>query len=335
MFTILNFSPLLREWSDFFENSSPSPQSQPTNINPLIFTPTLNATLYFYDLIFLDFQNPSPGGAISINTANNKTVLIESSLFCRCSCTGSGGSIYFNSVGTIVLNRICCSKSQASGYGLFCSFWVSNLINYLIILQMTTVFQSESSSDSQQTITIVYGRQIINSLNSSYNIVTYYSGFRSDSCNISFSINSNNIAINYGIVALDSYSNFYKSHFYFFNLINNSNILQNRIIYFAVNAFLQHCIFKMNSLFCPLFYRSNENVQITLNDCYINHNLTNVFNISNYYEITSHFYFMNHFLKTGDCFNQYFPNIRKTCHCQCKFIKHFSFILIYILTFIF
>ena len=263
--------------------------------------------------LFENLYSTSTGGAISLNNININCS-IEYSSFYLCSSDLSGGGIYILSTSSIILSHICSNKCymRKEGGGSIGGQFLFLSLNLLIKLNLISqTFSSYSSlinnKPTHHASRITNGNQIINSLNSSFNQLSYFSSFyfiTSKPGLIQYTNFINNFALQYTTITIESNTiTFNKINF--FNNSQNSNSYglirnHNSLTYFNNSYF--------NSLNLKLF--SLVSGKIYINNCYFKYNENingisyyNTFNLINILEFT--------FLNTNLCKGFEYSKINK------------------------
>ena len=159
----------------------------------------------------------------------NLNILVESSIFYHCNASNQGGAIFIKSSNCNFILIKSCSENctdnanDAKSAGQFLLTDVSN--NNIHIINYTSVSFCENKN-KYSTLTLKKGFINVINFNSSFNVVSLYSGIRfseSQNCKMSYSTFYSNIATN-GICIKSFYC---ISQFFQLNIINNSDITTN------------------------------------------------------------------------------------------------------------
>lgn len=213
--------------------------------------------------------------------------------------------LYFSSVGKIIFTHICASHCSSTT-GILCSFLVSDSLQSIILIKMTSNIENFNFK-AESPFQLVYGCQKLDYINSSNNNCNQWSGFETDCSNVTFSIVSNNNALGL-LIIIDDYSTFYLPFFKFFNFVNNSSLNLKQLIRCDIKIYFHYSSFLLNNYSSILFYPSNSGHII---ECFIQHDRNKIGSITNCNEITSSFQEFHTLLGTADYSNQYFHQIQQ------------------------
>jgi len=243
------------------------------------------------------------GGVIYLfgGTSTTYNMSIAYSMFFNCSCSGSGGAIYFYSINSII-HASCGYSCSASSYGHF-AFLYSGQNN---TVDMISVAFCSRISNGNMPINIRKGNQKISRTNCSLNKVFCTSGmyfFQPNSLLGSFCTFSGNRASGGG--CLEIYQKI--GDIEFSNIVNNNSPINGVVIvYDSASLFFNSCVFdtNQNTLFC------NKNGILNVLNSFINHlgkfsTSTPVLTSNN--SITKwHTYYISHY-STAYCYSDFPP----------------------------
>jgi len=184
------------------------------------------------------------GGVIYV--VDSSPLNVKSSMFFNCSCSGSGGAIYFlspySNIGMVCANRCSC-KSGAGGHFAYLQSWKVNQIDYLSLSQCNYL------SSGCCSIQLEYRNLSVDNTNSSMNKAERGAGIRvlSDSMFASsFCTFSNNNVSDSPCIDIASDS---KSSMSFSIIVHNNSPLLDGVvtIYGTGSIQIMYCIFQNNS----------------------------------------------------------------------------------------
>jgi len=244
------------------------------NMNERIDNPA-NSIFYvsdcFFQRSFKDWSVPR-GGMIFIS-GNGYHLTIVSSAFYMCQCVGWGGAIWFNSSigGECVFNKICAYECYA-WYNLFSIAIVgNNMYNNCSFLSISACAPSYQYTNNSQSFSMQYGKQFIESLNSSKNYGNTCTSLllcHGEFCRARFS----NFVSNYASysICIYFYYQFISNECSYMNFYSNYQSMINYGQIFAYNSSFSfvHTHFSGNNQ--KLFSNLNT-CQVTLMECVINH----------------------------------------------------------------
>ena len=280
--------------------------------NERSYNPTISifiSNCYFTRSIFFSGN----GGIIYINELNIN-LIVEFSIFFKCSCTGGGGSIYYFcqlTYSSIYLTKICANECLcgSGNSGAFSLMLVNNDINNNISISYLSISKCANNGLGWRSIYSQYGNQNFNFINSSNNNCYSTSGIiyahpkKLISKFSSFKYNNSNKDI---ILDLNGGSN--NLNLLFLNIISNNSPNGNGIIHVASgNYLISNSIFYNNSL---ILYSLNSGSLILENNL-IHHNFLNSLISGNVQTALN-----NSILTTF--FDTYKFNFFSTIHCESK-----------------
>jgi hypothetical protein len=225
-------------------------------------------------------SNGGSGGALTFTTSGTNKVLIEESLFYKCTTSASyhGGAIYFENYGHCIFFHICSLECITGGsgtiYGQFCYCKTNSDHNYNLSIISSSLLKSINSNGGI-SFYFLYGTHNISKINSSNNNHKYHTGFELDYILYSStkqSIFENNIAIEYNCIWWHS-SSLTSSNLQYSNIINNSQLTSSRGILGNDNHIInmKECSIINNNPnnIAKLFHKYNTNSQFIIDDCVI------------------------------------------------------------------
>jgi len=126
------------------------------------------------------------GGAIFVSDST-RSVSIAKSMFYYCSCSSTGGALYFE-IANSILRMICANRCSASNYQF--AYLVASQMNQVVY---TSVSNCSHTTDGYYSIYLQSGNQRFDNSNSSMNkayqvsgiIIWYPSSFTSSQCTFS------------------------------------------------------------------------------------------------------------------------------------------------------
>ena len=225
------------------------------------------------------------GGAILMNNINNISIVIESTVFYKCSIQGTynGGAIYYNSqYSNLLMNKICSSYCNTSpwdvstnmGHSQFIYSHISqNFLNFGQYLSVNYCY-SYDNNGLWRVLTFYYGIQTLKNSNFSNNINRWCSSidsYHSDKFIQSFSNINKNIASRYAIQIL---ANSNLNNISFSNYLNNSQSLTSYGMFMhgidGISSFTEffNCIFKNNNPNNGAFFFYISSGTILINKCF-------------------------------------------------------------------
>jgi len=179
------------------------------------------------------------GGVIWINVAG-MSLNLGSCLFYECKCSGSGGSVFFNSQNANV--RMACAYKNGADYSHFARFISSNATK----AEYISISSSSQTTTGHDSICLQNGIQTFLSSNSSMNKNQWYSGmltyipasFLGAYCNF-----ANNIVSDYTCV----YFCFNNGQMSWSNIVNNNSPKEYSVVLSKGLYTMSYCIFARNS----------------------------------------------------------------------------------------
>ena len=115
------------------------------------------------------------GGGILVDSETK--LLIEETSFLSCEATsGKGGGAYFKGEGSCISSRVCSYKCKATSTGqLFYILFTDSLAHKNMMKDCS--LSGTDSPGQYSGIYLKYGTILVSSINSSYNICSYHTGF--------------------------------------------------------------------------------------------------------------------------------------------------------------
>ena len=266
---------IFRGWSEFYSTSESIKYFQfYGNEKQHISVTQHEGNFYVHNSVFNSLKESNYGSAIFLNTTSDNTkLLIEESYFHNCIANKQGGSIYKESNGHSVINKVCSTMCQINSDlgGLFCKIETvkeeRQNINYFLNSFVSKCY----SKDYGYTVLLYYGEICIKHLNMSHNInaeFPCFDLFPTIEANVTFSTFENNTALVRGCFAFDARN--------VSSLIKNSNYIYNkqvqnttRGLFYSISTLtIEDSTFLYN--YSPLYYFEISNYcNINLRNCTI------------------------------------------------------------------
>jgi len=222
------------------------------------------SNVMIYDCFFVrSVQNSGNGGVIFVS-GGSYFMNVSRSMFYNCSCSSSGGAIYFDS-SNACLKTICANRCSASSkHFAYVETTQNNMAEFI------TFSDCSYSAVGQYGMWFHNGYQAISNLNSSMNnvqrgsgvIFSYPLSFHSSFCTVSHNYASQDICVEfYHCSGKLSFSNIVENNSPSSYGVNIINVGSSQMLY---------CIFRMNhnALFCVL------SGSLSVSHCFIFHDET-------------------------------------------------------------
>jgi hypothetical protein len=342
-------------WNDYF-TATPV-----TTIGPAFYSSRQTSSasnVYVLNCLFNSISSGSDGGALY---CTSNYLLVESSSFFSCKTSSSnygGGAICFYNTGSgeCVLEGVCGYDCISTG-SVYCQFaWIvvhntatrKNYVNYSSISRCVN-----EASSRYKTLRLNNGKIYCQTTNISMNKCYYRSGIychpygdsNSVTCSLLYSTFADNHAVGYTCIRFDRYTAKYE--------IKCCNIIRNTqgslsswgTIFLSGNLMIKDSCILENTANTN-FYGSSSPV-FTLSNCTVD-KTTNNGCLTTQNTVTKSFILGLQHISTRNCYSEFdsagyltaIPHVSQpiiriiTCHCQARISDFFSFICLFMFTFI-
>jgi predicted outer membrane repeat protein len=341
-------------WNDYF-TATPVTTIGPGSYNSRQ-TPSAS-NVYVLNCLFNSFTSGNHGGAIY---CTSNYLLIESSSFFSCKTSGyHGGAIYFTNTGSgeCVLHGVCgYDCNTPGGYeGQFACVYMRNTASSKNYINFSSISRCVNEiSSSYKTIRHQNGKICCQSTNISMNKCYYrpgiycrpYGNSNSVTCSLLYSTFADNNAKGHICIRFDNGNA--KNEMKCCNIIRNTQgeLSSYGIFYLSGNLMIKDsCILENTAN--TIFYSTSSSYTFTLSNCTVD-KITNNGRLTTQNTVTKSFILGLQHMSTRNCHSEcdsagtltVIPPVSHTtnkvisCHCQARISDFFSFICLFMFTFI-